>query len=73
MVSYDKIVGIQTEPEVKKECEHEWKRFKQTVRPERTDLQNEKGYVYKGSGAYFVVRACEKCKEKQYIDYKVLR
>lgn len=54
---------------VKEECEHEWKKFKETVRVERTESQIAKGQVYKGQGAHFIVRACLKCKHKERIDY----
>lgn len=45
-------------------CKHEYKHFKETIRPERTRANEIKGYVYKKGQSYFVVKACELCKEK---------
>jgi len=55
----------------KEECEHKWKKFKETIRVERTEAQLRKGQHYTGNGAYFIVRACMKCKKKQRVDYIV--
>ena len=55
----------------KEECEHEWKKFKETVRVERTEAQLRKGQHYTGNGAHFIVKACMKCKKKQRVDYIV--
>lgn len=44
-------------------CEHEYKIFKQTIRPD--NIKFGKGQ------AYFKVKACIKCKDKKYLDYTV--
>ncbi len=50
-------------------CDHEWKKFKQTIIPTRTDLDLKLGHDYIGGKAYFIVKGCTKCKEKRVIDY----
>lgn len=57
--------------EQEKVCEHEWQTFKQTLRAERTDVQLNKGFEYKGGPAHLVIRACVKCKEKLTLDMKM--
>lgn len=42
---------------------HDWKRFRQTVR-----VDNMK---YTRGDTYFIVMACEVCKSKRTIDYRV--
>lgn len=55
-------------------CEHEWKRYKQTLSPqERTTEQINMGLEWKGLNAYFILNKCEKCQKKLYTDYKVER
>lgn len=49
--------------ENKQVCEHEFKIFKQTIRPDNPSFGNGE--------AYFKVKACIKCKEKKYLDYTV--
>lgn len=45
-------------------CEHEFRAYKQTLQP-----RDE----WNGTRAYFILKACEKCKVKIYIDLKVER
>lgn len=52
-------------------CVHEWHKYKETIRSERTDEQLIRGYVYSKGPAYFIVLVCEKCKAKRRIDYVV--
>lgn len=62
------------EEEREPECEHEWKKFKQTLEvQERTYEQVKSNMDFKGLGAHFIVKACTKCKQKLYLDYKVER
>ena len=46
-------------------CEHTWKLFKETIR-----LDNSS---FKGSGAYFTVKACTKCHKKIRNSYIIER
>lgn len=46
-------------------CEHEWKRYKQTVPVDNPNFVH--------MGAYFELIACSKCQKKLYTDYKVER
>lgn len=59
----EKINAKNIEKETKDKCEHEFKKYKQTI---RIDNDNFKG------SAWFEVIACSKCKTKKIIDYKVL-
>ena len=52
------------------ECDHEWQKFKETIRSERTFAQLDQGFDYRGGPAYLIVKACLKCKKKQILDYK---
>lgn len=53
-------------------CEHEWSKYKQTVQSSaRTMRQIRAGMMYTGGRAYFIVKACHKCKEKAVLDYVV--
>lgn len=52
-------------------CEHKWEQFKQTIMSERTDRQIEQGMIYQHGNAYFILRGCTLCHEKQLIDMKV--
>lgn len=63
------------EPEGKPRCEHQFKRYRQTLPVERRDIVRavETGTTYKGGRAYFIVLACEVCHEKRAIDYVVER
>lgn len=56
-----------TEP---KTCDHEWRVFRKTVHPDRPRASMP---MFRGSGAYFVVKACIKCHEKRNVDYVVER
>lgn len=50
------------EDKVDNTCEHEYKRFKETVRKDNTKFRGD---------AYFIVLACLKCKDKRRINYVV--
>lgn len=54
-------------------CEHDWQRFKQTIKPERTAEQIKQGMGYKGERAYLIVAACMKCHKKRCIELVVER
>lgn len=43
-------------------CHHDFKKYKQTIIPSNYNFNKH---------AYFVVLACDKCKEKKIIDYRV--
>ncbi len=64
----DKVaIAQQAREEAKKkvDCVHEFKRYKQTVR--------DSNDTFIGSSAYFVVRACIKCKLKEILNYVIVR
>ena len=44
-------------------CEHDWKRFKQTLPIDNLN--------FKRFNAYFILKGCTKCKAKLLIDYIV--
>ena len=54
-------------------CEHDWQRFKQTIKPERTAEQIKQSMGYKGERAYFIVAACMKYHRKRCIELVVER
>ncbi|WP_298585145.1 hypothetical protein [uncultured Kocuria sp.] len=54
----------QTLLEAKGGCQHDWRKFKQSVRPRGEWI---------GMEAYFVVLGCERCKAKRTVDYVVER
>ena len=45
---------------------HIWKKFKETLKPERSRKAEKYGYHYTQGEAYFIVKACEGCKKKIY-------
>lgn len=45
-------------------CQHDWQLYKQHV---RVDNPQYKSSIYTW---HFVIRACNLCHEKQYVDYK---
>jgi hypothetical protein len=49
-------------PDEKPVCQHEWSRFKKTIRTENDKFTGR---------AYFIVKACPKCKEQHNISYIV--
>lgn len=53
-------------------CDHEWKVYRQNIRIDHgAEVIKDKPRSYTGPIApYFVVKACEKCKIKLYIDMK---
>lgn len=53
-------------------CEHVWDKFKQTIIPERADVYPPLP-EFAASTAYFIVKACTKCKTKRNVDYVVER
>jgi hypothetical protein len=57
-----KIKRLTEEKKQEDTCDHEFKIFKQTLRPDNEQFHGV---------AYFKVKACIKCKDKQYLDYTV--
>jgi hypothetical protein len=53
---------LKKKPEPSK-CEHTYKKYKQSIRVDNDKFDKT---------AYFVVSACDKCKDKIYTDYKIL-
>lgn len=53
-------------------CDHEWKTYKQRIEIDHSvEVINDKPRDYTGPIApYFIVKGCEKCKTKHYIDMK---
>ena len=52
-------------------CEHEWQRFRESITPERSRKAEKNEYYYTQGAAYFVVKACLKCKTKRRIELVV--
>lgn len=63
------------EPEGKPRCDHQFKRYRQTLPVERPDMVKavKTGTTYNGGRAYFILLGCEVCHEKRPIDYVVER
>lgn len=53
------------EPDEKPRCEHEFKRYRQTL--------PTTNHRYQGGDAYFVLLACDRCQEKRTTDYVIAR
>jgi hypothetical protein len=52
-------------------CTHEWRRYKETIKPHRSDKNIVAGFVYSKGRAYFVTIGCIKCHKKRRISMVV--
>ena len=57
------LKALASTKKVEPKCEHEFKKFVQTVIPDNP--------IFAGQAAHFKVIACPKCKKKIYVDYVV--
>ena len=55
-------------PSAEPACAHQWKRFRETILPDRTTEQTVAGMDYHQGPAYFIVKACPLCKVKRRIE-----
>ena len=52
-------------------CVHEWQRYKETIKPHRSDENIVAGFVYSKGRAYFVTIGCAKCHKKRRVSMVV--
>lgn len=70
-----KLDEVRKQKELEKAgCDHLFKRYMQTLPyRDRTVQQVSMGMEYKFGRAYFIIIACDKCKEKRLHDYVIER
>jgi hypothetical protein len=59
----EKVKAEKLQVGVQEDCEHTFKKFKETIRP------SNPSFAYT---AYFIVKGCTKCKYKVRVDYKII-
>lgn len=52
-------------------CAHEWRRYKETIKPHRSDEDIVAGFVYSKGRAYFITIGCAKCHKKRRVSMVV--